>query len=306
MRKAIASFALFAAACGSGGVTNPGPDMASGGDTVSFPLKSWTLQPGEEKIYCQYVPPGGTTDRWISRFTTTMNAGSHHLVVFRINDATYRQAVPNPPTDPVPCTQIDIPAGFDGMLPGSQQLYSDVTLPDGVGFLLKSDRGLMFQEHYINATQQPITTSVTWSIGLVDAAKVQQPAGMIFFNNASLNIAPGMGTSAQIAEASCPSPGDVHLVTATGHMHKHGLTFDGTVGTSNVFHTNNWDEPNGNVFTTPGFAVAASDTVTWKCVYNNDTGAPLYFGNSAVMNEMCIFVALYYPSPGSTTDFCNR
>jgi hypothetical protein len=235
-----------------------------------------------------------------------MNAGSHHMVVFRINDAEYRQAVSNPPTDPVPCTQIDIPAGFDGMLPGSQQLHFDVTLPDGVAFLLKADHGLLFQQHYINATTQPITTSIDWTIGLVDPAQVQQPAGMIFLNNASLDIAPGVGTDAQVAQASCPSPGDVHLVTATGHMHKHGLSFDGTVGASSVFHTNNWDEPNGNVFPSPGFAVGASDMITWKCVYDNDTNMNLAFGNSAVTNEMCIFIALFYPSPGSATDFCNR
>ena len=107
MRLALASFVPVLALVGCGGGTAPtggsGADMAAappGADLAqpasstdmagslapqSFSLGSFTLGPGDEKINCYYVPPDGT-ERYISRFTVDMNKGSHHLVVFRIND----------------------------------------------------------------------------------------------------------------------------------------------------------------------------------------------------------------------------
>ena len=268
-------------------------DMA-GTSAFTYSLAPFSLGPGEEKINCYYVPPSGV-DRYLNRIVVDMNAGSHHLVVFRVKDDKGL-----PATGPTPCTQLDLPSGLDGMLPGSQQLHSEIPLPDGVALLLAKDEGLYFQSHYINATVKDIiTTSVTYNFTTVDAALVKQKAGMIFYSNYGLNVPPGMS----IATRSCSAPQDMNLITATGHMHKHGLTFDATVAGASIYHTDHWDEPNGALFPAPGQAVKKGDPIQWACAYNNDTNATLVFGNSAVTNEMCIFAGIYYPAQDSQTLF---
>ena len=313
MRRALAVASLFAlAACGSGTTTGAdggvadlatvaSPDLTptstAGPNDIDTTLTPFTLQPTDELIKCQYFPADGI-ERELSAFNTDMSAGSHHLVVFRI-DETKGKPTGYVGTELQTCSQIEIPAGFDGMLPGSQQEHTAFNLPTGVAMRMTRTHGLLFQMHYINATQQPITTSVHWTAKSVDPASVKAQAGMIFYSNFQLNIPTGTST----ATATCPSPTDRNLMTATGHMHVHGTQFDATVAGQNVFHTTLWSEPNGNVFAQPGFAVKKGDPISWTCAYNNQTGGPLKFGNSATKNEMCIFVSLFYPAATPAQEF---
>jgi hypothetical protein len=291
MRRVLVLAVAFLAACGGSTMHQPPP---VNGDK-SYSLAPFTLQPGEEQINCYYVPADGI-ERYVSKFTVDMNAGSHHLVVFRINESI---SGPMPATGPTTCSQVEIPNGLDGMLPGSQQLHSELPLPAGVAMKIEKYHGLYFQSHYINATNAPITTNVTYKLNTVDGATVTQTAGMVFYSNFNLDIPVGMSTAMQTKNA----PKDLNLLSATGHMHMHGLTFDATVGGQNVYHTDNWDEPNGALFPAPGFAVTQGTPITWQCAYNNTTGGTLVFGNSASKNEMCIFAAIYYPANNGQTIF---
>src|SRR5207248_4437459 len=102
--------------------------------------------------------------------------------------------------------------------PGSQQPHSDVTLPAGTAMRLEAYHGLYFQEHFINATQAPMTTRVSYRLGTVDAARVRDAAGMIFYSNFDLFVPPGRSTATE----TCRAPRDLSLMLATGHMHKRG------------------------------------------------------------------------------------
>jgi hypothetical protein len=294
MRTLAPAFAVLAlTACSSSPSSHP-PGTTEGMQTYS--LTPFTIQPGDEQINCYYIPATGD-EHYISKFVVDMNPGSHHLVVFRIDERQLNGALP--PAGPTPCTQVEIPNGLDGMLPGSQQLHSELDLPDGVGMKIEKYHGLYFQSHYINATQAAITTQVTYSLSFVDASSVQQTAGMIFYSNYNLNIPVGMSTATE----TCHAPQDLNILTATGHMHMHGLTFDASVGGQSIYHTSNWDEPNGSIFPAPGMAVATGTPISWSCAYNNTTDGPLVFGNSASKNEMCILAAIYYPAPNDDTLF---
>lgn len=298
---------LLASACGGASATSDGGGTppSDGGDPVdaappaqglTFSLAPVTLMPGEEKLFCQYVPSDGK-EHWINRFVTDLSPGSHHLVVFRVTDTTNMVKA----YGPVDCINQQIPTdvAVTGMLPGGQQLHTDAPLPDGIAMKLGANEGLFFQEHYINATSAPITSHVSWFAGTVDAATVQQTAGMIFYSNYGLNVPPGMSQ----ASMTCKAPGDLHLVTATGHMHQRGTAFDATVAGQNIYHTSNWDEPNGSLFPAPGYAVKMGDPISWTCSYDNTTTNTYTYGNSAINNEMCIFASIFYPSPNSATAF---
>src|SRR5262249_42677621 len=114
------------------------------------------------------------------------------------------------------------------------------------------------------------------------------------------NIPVGMSS----ASDKCVVKNDMTLYLTTGHMHRHGVAFDATVAGSPLYHSDTWDDPPAKIYS-PGQAVVAGQEIDWTCTYNNDTGAPLHFGNSAATNEMCILGGIFYPSPGSLTDFCQ-
>jgi Copper type II ascorbate-dependent monooxygenase, C-terminal domain len=286
------TFALLLASVA--GCSSGTPVMMQNQNEFSYSLTPFTLAPGAEQIQCYYVAADGK-EKYVNRFITDMNPGSHHLIVMRIDET--RAGGNKPPAGPADC--VDIPAGFDGMLPGSQQLHSDFPLPDGVAMKVSATHGLYFQSHYINATSSSITTGVTWKLETVEKAKVQQIAGIVFYSNWALSVPPGMSQ----ATVTCPAPQDMSLVTGTGHMHKRGIAFDATLSGTNIFHTNNWDEPDGAIYASPGLTVKTGDNIVWTCTYDNTTSTTFHFGNSAAANEMCIFAAGYYPSVDGETIF---
>jgi hypothetical protein len=308
MRKLLVPFLV--AGCGSpvgapvadGGVsadlaTVAAPDLAVAAPPgKSYSLAPFTLAPGDEKINCYYVPPDGV-ERYVSRIVVDMKPGSHHLVVFRIKDA-----VGMPTSGPTPCSQLDIPQGFDGLFPGSQQQHTEYTFPDGVAVKLEKDHGLLFQSHYINASAKEIVTGVDYRLTVAPREQVKQVAGMIFYSNFGLMVPPGKSTQSR----TCRSPFDLRLLSVTGHMHKRGLTFDASIDGKNVYHTDRWDEPAFAAFPLPGYEVKKDSPITYECTYDNETGKTIRFGNSAATDEMCILAGLYYPSQNGETLFQCR
>jgi hypothetical protein len=260
------------------------------GPPLSIDLAQVTLQPAQDQVFCQYLPPDGHA-RWIDRFTIDLGTGSHHLVVFRRKDDQHDAAF-----GPVACDQLDLPDGIDGMLPGSQQPHSELQLPDGVAMRMDADHGLFFQFHFIDASQQPLVTKVHWEAHTIDPSLVKQQAAMLFYSQWNLKVPPGASTQSD----SCPAPRDLHLLMATGHMHRHGLSFDARAGEQSIYHTDSWDSPGGIQFDGAGMAIARNTPITWSCDYENDTGAELDFGPSSTMNEMCILAGIFYPSDGET------
>jgi hypothetical protein len=267
------------------------------GPSLDIALTSVTLQPSEDQIFCQYFAPDGNA-RWLDRFTIDLGPGSHHLIVFRLKDDKHQTQS----WGPKPCDQLDLPDGIDGMLPGAQEPHSDLQLPDGTAMRLDADHGLYFQFHFINATLNPLQTQVRWQAHSIAPSAVKQQAAMLFYSQWNLVVPPGESTQSDW----CKAPNDFSFAMATGHMHRHGTSFDAHVGDQLLYHTDSWDAPDGARFD-GGFAVKKNQSITWSCDYENDTGAQLDFGPSSTMNEMCILAGIIYPSPDGETDFgCNQ
>ena len=233
-------------------------------------------------------------ERYVNRFLVEMSPGSHHLVVYRMTDNG------SPARGPEECA-MGIP---NGMLPGAQEIHTDLGLPSGIAMKLGAKEALYFQMHYINATgKTTITAKVNYQMKTIAKESVQQLAGEMFYGIWSLNIPTGPSVSSE----TCKAPKDMNLILATGHMHMHATAFDSTVAGSTLYHTNNWDQPLWSAFNKPGLTVKQGDPIAWQCTYDNQTGAPLHFGDSAIKNEMCILVGLYYPSANSETlFFCQK
>jgi hypothetical protein len=284
----VLPLAALLAACGSD------PPPPAGGDLV-VTLDPVTIAPQEEVVYCEYLPADGT-ERWLTSFTTEMTAGSHHLLVFRVDEA----AADTPPTPGRRvCDQLDLPQGLDGMFPGSQQPHTEVALPDGVAMRLGPRQGLFFQFHYFNPTAAPLIANISWRARTVPAAAVKSPAGMMFYSNFDLMVPPGTSQ----ATLSCVVPTERTLLGATGHMHRRGTFFDAALDGADVYHSDSWLEAPLTAFPAPGMHVARGARMSWTCTYANAGTQTYSFGPSALDNEMCILAAIYYPAvPGNELD----
>ena len=275
-------------ACGDG---SPPP---AGGDLM-VALAPLTVAPHQEAVYCEYLPADGS-DRWLSTFTTNMTPGSHHLIVFRVDES--RAEKPPAPGRRV-CDQLDLPEGMDGMLPGSQQPRTEVALPPGVAMRLGPTHGVFFQYHYYNPGDAPLVANITWRAAAIPADQVTAPAGMMFYSNFALAVPPGSSK----ATLSCLVPTERTLLGATGHMHRRGTWFDASVDGADIYHSDSWLEAPLTAFPAPGLHLQRGARVSWTCTYVNSGTTTYEFGPSALDNEMCILAALYYPAaPGAELD----
>ena len=304
---------LAAAACGGSPETLPvwGPDAGAslppGGyvpsdlvpppaDGFQLAMDEFVVPAGGQAYLCQaFQLPIGVTS-FVGSWDIAMAKGSHHLLVFRVAD-------PGAWTHVAPCDGGG-PPGFSDIVVGAQQPTATVTYPAGVGYQIDPREWVIVQAHYLNATDAPLLAQVDVNAHLVAPATVAAHAGSLFFDPLSLTVPPG---PAQQLTYRCVAPQDMEVFGANGHMHRHGTELaaelDGAAGRVPLFDHTTWDDPPTATFAPP-LHVVAGDTFQWTCTFDNDTGAPLVYGNSALTNEMCILYGAFYPVQAQATIYC--
>lgn len=279
----LAALLLTSAACGDGQST---------GDKVVVTMDPFTVPAGAEVYKCQsFANPFGGKDGEVQAFESHMTPGSHHLLLF------YDVAQGDGPLED--CSGLEFaPTPFSTQIPDDTQVY-----PEGVAALIPRISGLRLQSHYLNTTGQPVEAKVSVTFHLAEPGTVTDYAGVVFVVETNINVPP---QSTGVVKHDCTLPHDMSLIKAGSHMHKHGTEFTATIAGEEVFHTTNWDEPEPVLFDPPR-AVSAGDKLSFSCTYVNDSSQTLAFGESAATDEMCIFVAPYYPvtSPVNVTIPCQ-
>lgn len=281
-RARALAIAVAAVAVGCGLPDPPGfGGNVQGGETKTLALTSFAVAPGAEVYKCQTFanPFGGSVD--IDRFESHMTPGSHHLLVF-FKDGASDDALES-------CSGLEFAPGPYG----SQRPDDALDYPSGVAVPLSRTRGLRLQAHYLNASTAPLQVSVSVTIRVAKPGAIGNRAGVIFFNNLDLDIAPGTST----VEKSCLVPYEVKMIRAAGHMHQHGVRFLARSGSTTLFETTEWGDVQPALFDPPR-TIAGGSRIEFSCTYQNDTGMNLRFGESARSDEMCVFTGQFYPSLG--------
>jgi hypothetical protein len=249
-------------------------------------MDPFTVPAGAEAYHCQdFANPFGG-DAEIQTWESHMTVGSHHLLVF------YKANATNGPLESEPqCSGLEFMPGPYG----AQAPDVTITYPAGVAAFVAAGNGLRLNSHYLNATGAPINATVQVIARRATPGTVQNHSGVFFFNNVfGLNIP--AGAMNYPVTKTCSVPNDVYFMFSVAHMHKHALSLLATVGGQTIYSTNTWDNAQFSQYTPP-MLLKAGTQVTWTCTYNNDTTAPLTFGESANTNEMCIFDGQFYPDP---------
>jgi hypothetical protein len=281
-KRALLLMAALCAACGKPPAP-PAPVMPAE-QTATLTMASFTVPPGGEATKCQWFTNPTGADLEVHEFESHMSKGAHHLLL--TTELTPKDA---------PLADCEGGAGGDALvIYGSQQADYRRPLPAGVVVEAPNDKGLRLQIHYLNATTSPVDVSAEVVMHLAEPESITAHAGVLFFANQEFTV-PATPESTTITK-TCTMPIDLNVVTATSHMHRHGVEFFAFSEGTMVYDSDTWEEPATRSFDPP-LALAAGNQITFSCTYKNDTGAEIAFGPSAATDEMCQLGMTVYPVP---------
>src|SRR6185295_12132845 len=153
---------IIAALLGACGTDPPAatPDAAT--PTASLQMPQVALQPGQETTQCVVLQMSNETPQMLRRIRSVISHGSHHLIAYRVPDAT-----PLHP-EPAPCQAFeDITNGVSPVII-AESADSEVVYPDGVGLAFTAHQRIKLEEHFLNPGDAVINGTGKVDFTLVD------------------------------------------------------------------------------------------------------------------------------------------
>ncbi len=290
---------------GTGAGNGTGGSGANGGTFVP-PADSYTVKwgpidvPTGESTRCvvkRLGNPGGT---FIHEIHNVLEATSHHLIVYRVNDTVEQ-------LDPQPCDSfLDVLEDPPLML--TQKAEDRLTLPPGVAYELAPNQMVRLELHYINVSPAPLTAQATSTFIPMPADEVTNEANVMFMGDIGFDRFEGVATLGPTFIRD-PRFNGANFFAITGHEHQWGTNvYVETTGgpgmpSTPVYDVVNfqWSEPE-TVEHDPPFTVPDGGGFNLTCEWNKTTEGQVGFGLGA-NDEMCFFWAYYYPSQGPVVIF---
>ena len=256
-----------------------------------------TIQSAEDVEYCEVVVmPGDPSDTYyVNGFDSAMSRGSHHLIVAAVIPGSQTDANATP-GDRKSCVG---PGGFGGDLldvTGQQLPYHQESFPEGVGRIYHGGQKLIFNYHYLNATDGPLEARAAVNIYTSEESCVEKIAESAGFYNLAISVDDGETGSFTKA---CTYTQDVMVTKLSRHTHQWGTDFPvefvGGAHDGDLIYTSPSYEDPDYTFDEP-ILMKAGEGFRWTCNYDNDSGHTLTFGPNAT-DEMCIlFSTIYSPT----------
>ncbi|MGD0526972.1 MAG: hypothetical protein ABSE49_17640 [Polyangiaceae bacterium] len=326
MRSLVLAAALLAVAsavavgCSSSSSTPPASAAQSGDDAgasataeggglpvVSFQMTE-TVPGGGEIFDCQYVQLPNVKE-WLVAASHDYTPGSHHLLLY----TTDLTAIPAGGGQVQDCYEggdagNNIMSDARGVLYGAQTPTGSETYPPGIGLPTAANEVLIFQVHYLNASASSLQANVNVDLTFdPNASDITTQAGTIFFYDPFIDVPAGATATASMR---CLIPSDITLLYASSHYHSRGVGYGAYIdpavdqlGTTPFYTSTSWSSPENASLTMP---IAAGARIRFECDYDNSAGTQAYYaGQSALDNEMCMFIGTYYPEMGEAADFCE-
>ncbi len=285
--------AVLVAACGSDDPYEPWllDDLASA-DGLSIRTPEFEVPRGAEIQDCYFFDVPADGELWIDRVQLALNAGSHHLNLFRVKTIVSLSPDAGEPVE-LGAVSGRVVRGADNMecwrssnwadwplLANSQQSSEvepilDWSLPDGVAMQLAPGERLMLQVHYVNVGDQETPWVGRAGVNLYrsrDGDTIE--LGSLFATQQSIRVC--RSNPEPSYSGACALPAGSHTaIAANGHFHSRGTkfrawTWDGFSTTrpadSALFYeSSSWSEP--VMKTGIDVALPESGGVWWTCDY---------------------------------------
>jgi hypothetical protein len=303
---ALVAAALFAAGCADDPVDDtPDPETplleappAGAGRQLAMDV---SIAPGAETEQCQYVIVDAPID--IARFEHAYTRGSHHLLLYQTDRAPSEVTL-----DRFDCTGAQFTdLGVSGIAYAAQVPTGELAYPADVALRATAGSVLLVQTHYLNASSEPLDAKVRLNLWYSPQPAAIE-AGTMFFYDWAIAVPQG-GTST--AHMRCNIPSNVELVFGMSHMHRRGVgyratledTTGGSAAPTELFATTDWQGIEPRRYE-PRMPVAAGSVIDFHCDFQGEAGRTIIEGPSAEANEMCMFIASYYPKLDKPTELC--
>jgi len=300
------AWAVLFSAC-SGGPLQPPPGLGDDDDSVDVPLDARIDLPDPPEGGLQgalidiEVPSGSEVFRCVIFSYDGPDVGVDAMWVHQNRDFTHHTVLKAAHPDDEQYEDGEIfdcgqpeeqkfrPVLFEGIrLADTGHPGSDIALPGGWAYQLKSGQRWMVEGHYINVRPEPVLVNNGVSLGLVPAEEVEEYVAAWTHDAGQLEIPEGEGVELQF-ECFWDAPSTV--VSVTGHMHSRGTSYaidwNRAEGTERIYYEPQWDptwrtDPDIQYWPLGGAEISPGDSFTHTCVWNNDSGGALAFPQ-----EMC-------------------
>ena len=301
----LAVIGVLAAACssdgsGGGGGAGDDDDTVDAGDPpppadgFRITTPDITIMPGEEVTYCYYTSIETTREMGVKRWSSTMTAGSHHLILFFTDG--------DAPPDGTITRDCDGGGGGGGSYwaYSAQSAQSQIAMPSGIGMKVPVRQKVYVQMHYLNLGEAPLAAHAVIDADAYAAAETYTPAAAFVTYRAGFTIG---GNATGETGGSCAVPPGSKFFLMSTHVHKRGTLTRVTDGTTMVFESTDWEHPGSQRWMAEPFFQFASNKLTYHCEYDNRGNPnPVREGSSAATNEMCMAVGYFFPA--TTPKFC--
>lgn len=248
------------------------------------------IQPGTDRMWCQYVSKPFEEDTDVLDFTGWQSAGGHHLIM----NATKTVA---PVGTSRECTDSDMTAiRFLGGIGGEGASAIGEVLPDGAHFRIPKGYALMANTHFLNASSAPIDGKGYLDIKLIPADPAAKTVAMFVNIDQNISVAPHQAGS---LDATCVVEQELELYLFGNHLHEFGKSIKTEITrTSGVRETIISDEVWAKELTfnprlvswavNKPLKLGVGDTVQTHCEWNNTSAEELGFPR-----EMCVGFGIY-------------
>ncbi len=306
------------ASSGSGSGADSGPGVVLGdasvpdselGTPITLTMDSFTVAPNTEVYMCQQFGNPFGKDVDLVKMVGSMTAGSHHFFLFNMTPSTGRNTTAA--LEPCPDKGLE----FHPFPYLSQQPEYTVQYGPGMGYPLVGQNGVMMNVHYLNAMATAVTPKVTITIYPAKPGTVTTHVGTVFLNNSSIYVPAGTAKSnpVPVTNSDTPISDEAYTIfTNWSHMHQYATDFQASTNGSVFYDEPNWSEPplitagtGKNQSPMLPMTVMAGASITWTCKYYNPTSQVMTFGDSAMTNDMCIYLGQYYPAEGTPSSNPN-
>lgn len=291
---------------GSGGASSTSSTSASGGaggsepgtTTLTAQMGPLAIPSGDEAVKCITVNLGNQEGVFVRRFRTTLNPGSHHMIVYTTDQP--------PSSTPTPCMSFAVAGGSAIFI--AQQEKSELVFPKDpsgvpVGLELAPNQSLTLEMHYINATAAALDVVGGVEMDVLPITANVIKSGFSFQGGLSVPEIPAQG-EADTGVLFQPAVPGSRVFALTTHQHHLGTRMqvwyasDTSDLSTPIADSHSWNDPPLELYDPPlDFPADSSKGFAYQCHWKNPTSQPVYGGLGA-NDEMCFFWSYFYPAGG--------
>jgi len=236
---------------------------------------------------------------FMGRIELANGDASHHLIMYVATPGSEAEAAlkAKPIGHKEPCSVPEMVFG-EGLenLGGIQRPYGEMVYPEGIARRLHAGQRFLWDYHYYNTSEEPVTAQSAMNIHLTDRVGVKQLLGGVSAFNFLIDTPPG---ASRAFKAECRFDRDMIVGGITRHTHRWGgdykAWFAGGPRDGEHFWTStDFEEDIDHPFDEP-LLVRKGDGFAYECSFHNTEQRALRWGTSA-RDEMCnLFMATWDP-----------